>query len=163
MNKSLLSSLQKVPSEWKSASKIYGEAVEYWVAENLKCPECSGILIKLRANVPSIDHVCGSCNSNFQVKAKHGKILKEDGSASIQGAEYKTTLNSLTEVILGWSMIMVSYSREKNMVEGVHYVPGSKIKEKNIVPRKPLSPKARRAGWQGCNIIFEKGDIKNIL
>jgi hypothetical protein len=29
------------------------------------------------------------------------------------------------------------------------------ITEERVEPRKPLSSKARRAGWQGCNIVID--------
>ena len=164
MNKDLTQALSKVPETWKSNSRIYGEACEYWLSDNVTCPECKlGKMTKLTANVPVVDHACTNCGATFQVKEKNGKILKRDGSASIIGADYKTTLISLQAEKGDWSMILISYCREANLVKKVSYIPSSNIKENNIVPRKPLGPNARRAGWQGCNIVFSRSDIHSML
>ena len=165
MNKDLTRALSKVPSKWKSNSRIYGEACEYWLSDNIRCPECKlGKMIKLTANIPVVDHACDSCGATFQVKAKNGKIVKKDGSANIVGAEYKTTLSSLrSHDGRPWAMILISYCRKSNVVKEVFYVPSSNIRESNIIPRKPLSQSARRAGWQGCNIVFERSDIQSVL
>ena len=52
---------------------------------------------------------------------------------------------------------MLLFYDEKNMTvvdfQVIHY---SFITEKNILPRKPLSAEARRAGWQGCFIDIEE-------
>ena len=120
-------------------------------------------MIKLTANVPVIDHACSDCGATFQVKAKNGKMLKKDGSANIVGAEYKTTLSSLDRGKDGWSMILISYCRESNIIREVCYVPSSNINKDNIIPRNPLGPTARRAGWQGCNITFTGDDIHSVL
>ena len=70
MNNCLKKSLKKVPSHWKTESRIYGEACEYWVSQYCVCPACGkGTLEKLTANEKSIDHRCYDCGELFQVKA----------------------------------------------------------------------------------------------
>jgi len=39
------------------------------------------------------------------------------------------------------------------------YVKNENINSDCIIPRKPLSITAKRAGWQGCNILFNNIEI----
>ena len=41
-----------------------------------------------------------------------------------------------------------------NILDIIH-VESKDITKNNIIPRKPLTKNARRAGWQGCNLYFE--------
>ena len=148
MNKCLLSSLAKVPAKWKSKSRIYGEACEYWVETNVSCPNCGGTLTKLTANVKSVDHKCSSCGEQYQTKASKSKIFKKDGSVSITGAEYKTTLSNIGK----WGIIALQYCPKTNKVLEHRTISRDKIDASCVIPRKPLGPNARRAGWQGCYI-----------
>ena len=148
MNKCLLSSLAKIPSNWKSNARIYGEACEYWVETNVSCPNCGGSLVKLSANVKSVDHKCSSCGEQYQTKASKSKIFKKDGSVSIAGAEYNTTLSNVGK----WGIIAVQYSPKTNSILEYKTFSKNKIDKSCIVPRKPLGPNARRACWQGCYI-----------
>ena len=159
----LAPAMERLPAAWKSQSRIYGEACELWVADNLSCPSCaSGRLVKLEANEPSIDHRCATCEETFQVKAKGGSFLKKNGApASIIGAAYGKTLDSLSES-KPWSMLLVGYRENNNTIAEVHYIPAKNISAKNIIPRAPLGPHCRRAGWQGCNLVFRKDDIHTL-
>ncbi len=162
-NNNLSKYINLVPRDWKSNSRIYGEACELWVSENISCPSChSGTLIKLEANEPTIDHRCDDCGEAIQVKAKNGNFLKKDGSVSIVGAAYEKTLESLSSDNQ-WSMLLVSYnSGSESFVTEAHYIPSENVGPENVVPRKPLGPHCRRAGWQGCNLTFQGSDIHTI-
>ena len=51
--------------------KKIGIIMEYFVASNLKCPECNNPTLKVIGNCsPSLDIVCNYCNSIFEVKSK---------------------------------------------------------------------------------------------
>jgi hypothetical protein len=52
--------------------KKAGNMMEYYIAENINCPEC-GIKDKLHImgdHTPSLDIVCLNCKNNFEVKSK---------------------------------------------------------------------------------------------
>ncbi len=148
MKNDLITSINKCPAQWKQPSRIYGEACEYWVESNIKCPKCDGTLDKQQANEKSIDHRCSSCKEEYQTKASKTKIIKSDGSIRLLGAEYKTTLSKVG----CWGLICVEYCPDSNKVLNHKVISKEKITEDCIVPRKPLGPSARRAGWQGCYI-----------
>ena len=50
--------------------------------------------------------------------------------------------------------IFVEFDKRFNTVVFVDAIPGRLITEDRVIPRKPLAVTARRAGWQGCNIII---------
>jgi len=159
MNKSLKGSLNKIPSHWKTESRIYGEACEFWIAEHYGCPVCSeGELKKLTANEKSVDHQCSSCDELFQAKAHKKSFEKRDGSVGFIGAEYATTVASL-EKEKKWNLILVEYDKDSEEVKRVGTVLKENITKDNVIPRKPLSENARRAGWQGCNFKFNKNVV----
>ena len=151
MEYSLTQSLSLIPTNWKAQGRIYGEACEFWIEEHLPCPSCGGKLVKLTANEKSIDHTCSSCSANWQAKASKNKLLRRDGSIKITGAEYQTTLSRVGE----WGIIAIQYCKDENKVLDIRTVSANKITEDCIIPRKPLSQNARRAGWQGCYILLE--------
>tara|TARA_R110000824_G_scaffold1643_4_gene8135 strand:+ start:7993 stop:8505 length:513 start_codon:yes stop_codon:yes gene_type:complete len=159
MSTCLKDSLKKVPSHWKAESKIYGEACEFWISAHYNCPICSGgKLKKLTANEKSIDHLCSSCGELFQAKAHKKSFEKRDGSVGFIGAEYNTTVSSL-EKEKKWNLILIEYDKDSDQVKRVGTILKENIAKDNIIPRKPLSAHARRAGWQGCNFKFNKNVV----
>ena len=52
------------------------------------------------------------------------------------------------------SLLAMSYNRDRTAVTDLIVVPKHFFTAEIIEPRKPLSPTARRAGWQGCNILI---------
>ena len=48
-------------------------------------------------------------------------------------------------------LLLLSYT-EDYQVRDVTAVPRQYLIEQIVVPRKPLGPSCRRAGWQGCNL-----------
>lgn len=65
---------KKCPIEISASNllkKKIGIIMEYFVASNLKCPECNNPTLKVIGNCsPSLDIVCNYCNSIFEVKSK---------------------------------------------------------------------------------------------
>ena len=52
--------------------------------------------------------------------------------------------------------MLLFYDEKAMAVVDFQIIHHSFITKKNIIPRKPLSPTAKRAGWQGCLIDIEK-------
>jgi type II restriction enzyme len=139
--------------KWTSISRIVGEAVEDCII-TMMCPVCNhNALEKYNANKKSKDAYCKNCKCQIQIKAK--KFTKNDEiSLKLLGAEYKTTCLSIKEnkvhyIILSYSVIGDTYS-----INDIYFIDYVDINESCIIPRKPLSSKAKRAGWQGCMLVF---------
>lgn len=143
---------------WKSKSRIYGEACEMWVQDSIPCPKCSSALTKCETNKKSVDHICSGCGEKYQVKSSSKGFQKRDKSYRIMGAEYKTTLSKIST----WNILLVKYSEHNGCIENVLYIDRKNIFNKNVTPRKPLGPNARRAGWQGCYLDFKDEVVKEL-
>ena len=93
--KSFLSFLEEINPKWTSKSRIFGQAVELWVQENISC-ECSGKFVLERANKKSYDARCNLCGKKIQIKAQKSSFRpNKKNILSILGSEYKTTLKSI--------------------------------------------------------------------
>jgi len=133
---------------WKSNSRILGRAAEIYCCSHLKCPNCSSCdWLECVTNEKSKDQICRHCNKQFQIKCK--KMNRQEYRRLVDtrifktvGAEYQTTLKSLEDKI---DYIALLYTETYDVHEILH------IKE-----RPPLAQTARRAGWQGCNLVFPK-------
>jgi type II restriction enzyme len=140
--------------KWKSESKIIGEAVEDCIVI-LPCPICGEKgLVKYKSNEKSKDIKCYKCSSQIQIKASKRKSFR--GLAlKLLGAEYKTTLLSITNNI---HYIVLFYSLKDAIykINHLYFINSIDITESCIIPRKPLSSTAKRAGWQGCTLVFNK-------
>jgi type II restriction enzyme len=154
INPSFQKELLQINNEWKSNSRIYGEVVELWVQNNIPC-KCGGKLITQPANQKSIDSVCSKCSKNFQIKSSAKPFsINKNNKLKILGAEYTTTLNSIKSEV-EWDLMLVQYDKDLNTVLDIKVIEAKNIKSENVIPRKPLGPNARRAGWQGCYLEFD--------
>ena len=73
-----------------------------------------------------------------------------------------TTLNSINNDD-NWDLMLVHYDKELNKVKDLKIIESQYISAKNVIPRKPLGPNARRAGWQGCYLEFHSEVITEII
>jgi type II restriction enzyme len=148
------SALSCTPAHWKSAPRIYGEGLEIWIAENYPCVFCGKKLRKLGTNFPAVDHVCVGCGEHYQIKATAAKIQKRNGEVKILGASLPATLASLVAENK-WHLILIEYDRMCDEIRKIGLIFKGDISKTNIHARRPLGPKARRAGWQGCYLVFK--------
>lgn len=51
------------------------------------------------------------------------------------------------------------YEKQSYKILNVLYITNENVNSSCIIPRKPLSSTAKRAGWQGCNILFDNVQI----
>ncbi len=122
-------------------------ALETWASFNLYCLSCeSDALDRLPDNTPVADFKCFTCDRSYQLKGKNGRF-----GARITGAAYQPTIEAVRSQQMP-EYILVEFDSRFGTVVFVDAVPGRLITEERIVARKPLSPGARRAGWQGCTI-----------
>ena len=155
----------KQNTNWKSESRIVGEACEYYVKNNIKCIRCNNHNFeKCKTNEKSKDLICINCNQKYQIKAKsatHKQVdnIKCKNQFKTIGGEYSTTINNINEEI---DYLIVLYETQSYKVINVLYISNEHINSSCILPRKPLSSTAKRAGWQGCNILFDNIQIIDI-
>jgi type II restriction enzyme len=149
----------KQNNNWKSESRIIGEACEDYVIHKIKCIRCdNNNFEKYKTNEKSKDLICISCNQKYQIKAKsatHKQInnIKCKNQFKTIGGEYSTTLNNINEKI---DYLIILYEKQSYKILNILYITNENITSNYITPRNPLSLTAKRAGWQGCNILFEK-------
>lgn len=140
---------------WKSTSRVIGEAMEDCVI-TMPCPICSDkALVKYKTNQKSKDVKCEKCNCQIQIKAtKHTK--KQLTYIKVLGAEYKTTCSSIKENNVHYLILMYSVAGDKYNINDIYFIDHADINDSCIIARPPLSSKAKRAGWQGCYLVFNK-------
>lgn len=82
----------KQNNNWKSESRIIGEACEYYVKNKIKCIRCNNNNFeKYKTNEKSKDLICVSCNQKYQIKAKSATHKQVDN--------IKCNLRQLEEII----------------------------------------------------------------
>ena len=140
----------KVPPHFRSKSQIIRILSERWFMENMYCPACSENSIReYPANNPVIDFFCESCKQDYQLKGK-----KNSMGHKILDGEFFTMMRAVREMRLP-NFVFFIYNPTKMSVEDLFFVPKSFFSSSIIERRKALSPTARRAGWTGCNILFD--------
>jgi type II restriction enzyme len=137
---------------------VYGENL---VIKNLICQKCkkNKTLKKLPTNFKCADIICDFCGFLAQVKTSNVKnvdILPN----TILGAGWKVQKERMNEgIYFPLYLILVNQNNYS-----IFYLSADNQSEEIFIPRKPLSSKARRAGWQGFmyNIIKIKNDFIRI-
>ena len=136
-----------VAQNYKSHSQRIRIMSESWVWQNAYCPCCGNNLEKEPNNMPAADFICPSCGEIFELKSKKGQI----GNKIVNGA-YETTIERITSQS-NPDLMALTYSAELK-VTSLAVIPKFFFTPSVIEKRKPLSERARRAGWTGCNILF---------
>lgn len=132
---------------YSSRAQVARVLIETWAEMNLYCLNCnSDALTRLPPNTPVADFGCAKCRSSYQLKAKDGRF-----GAMLVGAAFAATIRAVREHTMP-EHILVEFDTRRSIVIYADAVPGALIDETRIIPRRPLSANARRAGWQGCTI-----------
>ena len=100
-------------------------------------------------------------NLNYQIKAKSAtqrqvNNIKYTNTFKTIGGEYSTTLHNINENI---DYLIILYEKQSYKIINILYIKNENINSNCIMPRKPLSLTAKRAGWQGCSILFNNIQI----
>ena len=133
-----------------------GELGEILVSKNLVCQKCkkTKTLKKLPTNFKCADLICDFCGFLAQVKSSNVKDIEKLPS-SILGAAWKPPEDRMNAGIY-FPLYLVLVNKKKYSV----FYLSSDLQSKDIfVARKPLSVKAKRAGWQG--FMYDISKIKN--
>ena len=135
----------------------YGELV---VVKNCSCPKCkrSKTFKRLPTNFKCADIICDFCGYLAQVKATNVKNLNKVPK-SILGAAWGPQKERMKAGIY-FSLFIV-------LVNGhsfsIYYLSADSQTPALFEPRRPLSKKARRAGWQGFTYNLKQVSKKTII
>ena len=141
---------ETIAADYKNASQKVRVMSERWLTQNLFCPCCGNIRVeKMPNNSPVADVYCENCGEVFELKSKRNRI----GAKILDGA-YHTMIERITSNV-NPQLFLMQYSA-KFSVTDLTLVPKFFFTPDIIERRKPLPPTARRAGWVGCNILYEK-------
>lgn len=134
---------------YKSASQRARVATEAWAEANLYCANCdSNSLGVTEANTPAIDYTCPKCNSPFQLKSQAKPIANR-----LMDAGYEAMRQAIQRGRTP-NLLALHYRPEQWVVWDVIVVPHFAFSVSAVEKRKALGPRARRAGWVGCNIVL---------
>jgi type II restriction enzyme len=132
---------------------VYGENL---VIKNLICQKCkkNKTLKKLPTNFKCADIICDFCGFLAQVKTSNVKNI-DILPNTILGAGWKVQKERMNEgIYFPLYLILVNQNNYS-----IFYLSADNQSEEIFIPRKPLSSKARRAGWQG--FMYDISKIKN--
>ena len=146
---------ESLASPYHPNSQIARILTENWISKYMYCPRCGCLHIQhFENNRPVADFFCPSCHNEYELKSKNGAL----GSKINDGA-YKTMLQRITSN-QNPDFLFMSYSKEKMQVRDLVFIPKHFLVPAIIEKRNPLPSTARRAGWVGCNILFDKIPIQ---
>ena len=133
---------------------------EHWIENNMFCPCCGNPhIINLENNRPVADFQCDNCGEIYELKSRRRKTGKK-----IPDGAYSTMMERIVSID-NPNLFILNYSFHLQ-VTNLMLIPKFFFVSDIIEKRSPLSPKARRAGWVGCNILIsdipEQGKIKII-
>ena len=135
--------------KYKSLSQKIRVMSEDWAVNNLFCPCCGNDkLKKMPNNYPVADLMCDICNSVFELKSKQGNIGNKINDGAYDTMIERIKSNSHPELFI------LQYSTQL-LVTDLMLIPKFFFIPSIIEKRKPLSSNARRAGWVGCNILYQ--------
>jgi type II restriction enzyme len=137
----------ELASGYKAGSQIARVLSEDWCGRELYCAACdSARLLSSKVNTPAVDFVCPSCDQPFQLKG-----FKTWNQRKIPDAAYDSMVRAIRSDRVP-NLLVLQYSTDW-LVRNLLLVPAFFFSEAVIEKRPPLSSKARRAGWVGCNIL----------
>jgi type II restriction enzyme len=141
---------EEAQSPYTSGSQRARVWTEQWVGRWLYCPNCGATINRFAANMPVADFYCPSCSEQFELKAQKGSF----GRKVVDGA-----FKAMTRRLMARdnpNLVLMSYDLARLRVTNVFLVPKHFFVPEIIERRKPLAATARRAGWEGCNILLDQ-------
>lgn len=140
---------EETAAPFESPSQNARVWTESWVGHQLYCPSCGATnLEKYPNNKPVADFFCASCAEEYELKSQKGHF----GPRITDGA-YRAMCERL-EANNSPNLILMNYDLGRLAVTNLFVVPKQFFVQQIIQERRPLGPRARRAGWVGCNILL---------
>ena len=130
-----------------TAKQELGQLGEVLVAKHVDCPKCkqAHTLRRLPPNFKCADLICDFCGYLAQVKASTSRdplVLPK----SVLGAAWSVQKERMDSAIY-FPLFLVLWKSARSYA--IYYLSADLQPSSMFKPRKPLSAKARRAGWQG--------------
>jgi type II restriction enzyme len=136
--------------KYRSNTQRVRVMTEGWAHQNAYCPDCLSPIVATTPNTPATDFLCRACTNAFELKSKSGSF----GARIVDGAysAMSSRINDGTQPHL----FLLSYTAEFHVAQ-FEVIPRSFLTLPVIERRNPLSDRAKRSGWVGCNIVI--GDV----
>jgi type II restriction enzyme len=132
---------------YHSHSQISKTLSETWVGREAYCLNCgSGSLGHTPENTKALDFRCSDCREPYELKASRRPF----GNRVLDGA-YRTFVEAISSHD-NPNLLLLNYDLQNLTVSGFRAISRHALSRLSIIPRRPLGPTARRAGWQGCSI-----------
>lgn len=123
---------------------------ETWLAGRMFCPCCGhDSLTKLPNNRPVADMRCDACGEIFELKSKAGRLGKKIAAGAYGAMIERIQSNSNPHLLILQYALNLAVTA-LTLVPKFFFAPAA------IEKRRPLAATARRAGWTGCNILYER-------
>jgi len=137
-------------NKYSSESQKIRVLTETWVNRNTYCPNCLTPLKQYENNRPVADFLCCNCGEEFELKSKKNSLGKKivDGAYDSMIRRINSSSNP--------NFYFLTYTQKTYKITNFLIIPKHFFINDIIEKRKPLSIKAKRAGWVGCNIILDK-------
>jgi len=133
---------------YKSPCQRARVVTEGWVAKFMYCPACPAhTLAQARDNTRAVDFYCADCGTEYQVKARSTPL-----GGKVRDAAFQPLMNRVL-ADRGPNFAFMHYDISSATVRNFLLVPKHFITPGVIERCAPLSARARRAGWVGCNIL----------
>ena len=145
----------ELADRFTSGSQKAGNVTEAWGAENFYCPNCSSPKLDwLKPGTKANDYRCPNCGFWYQLKSKKSRIGK-----SIRDGAYSAMMEAIKEDRAP-SYFFLHYDLATWSVRNLLLVPYFAFPLSAIIECPPLSSKAQRAGWIGCNFDLTRIPIE---
>jgi type II restriction enzyme len=120
---------------------------EHWVAREGYCLRCGdGSLDPTPENTRALDFRCAECDEPYELKASRRPFRRR-----VLDGEYGTFRRAIASLD-NPNLLLLNYDLAALTVTDLWAIPRYALSRLAVIPRKPLGPSARRAGWQGCSI-----------
>lgn len=132
---------------YRSPSQVAKVLSQSWVAREGYCLNCgSDSLAPTPENTKALDFRCPGCTEPYELKASKRSF----GNRVLDGA-YRTFIEAIASHD-NPNLLLLNYDQLREQVIGFRAIPRHALSRLSVIPRSPLGPWARRAGWQGCSI-----------
>jgi type II restriction enzyme len=136
---------------YKSNAQKARILTENWVDSEIYCPNCGCLKIdKYPNNQPVADFYCSNCREDYELKSKQDSFTTK----IVDGAHH-TMLERLTSST-NPNLFLLNYNLASLEIKNFIVIPKQFFIPKIIEKRKSLASTAQRAGWVGCNILFNQ-------
>lgn len=138
-------------AEYRSHSQQARILTETWVGEHIYCPRCGNPKIMHFPNNKKVaDFYCPECQNQYELKSKKGNIGQKIADGAYDSFIQRITSNDNPDFLI------MSYDPKELIVDQLWIIPKNFFVPDIVERRKPLASTAKRAGWVGCNILFDK-------